>query len=112
MVKNLDDMQKIGKENVDVTMKSLGACSRNAQVIAAELADYSKDTFEEGTKTLERLLGAKSIDKVIEIQTEYAKSSYANFIAQATKIGELYTDLAKETFKPFESYVAKVSPGK
>ena len=60
---------------------------------------------------MEKLLGAKSLDKAIEIQTDYAKSAYEGFVAQATKIGELYADLAKETYKPFEGYVAKVGPG-
>ena len=57
------------------------------------MADYSKKSFEDGTKVMEKLLGAKSLDKAIEIQTDYAKSAYEGFVAQATKIGELYADL-------------------
>ena len=88
-------------------MKSFGALSKGAQAIAAEVADYSKKSFEDGTKALEKLFGAKSFDKAIEIQTEYAKTAYEGFVAKATKIGELYADLAKETYKPFESLMAK-----
>lgn len=51
----------------------------------------------------------KSIEKAIELQTEYAKTSYETFVAESQKIGELYTDLAKQAFKPFEGIVAKVS---
>jgi hypothetical protein len=58
------------------------------------------------------MLGAKSIDKALEIQTDYAKTAYEGFVAQATKIGELYADFAKETYKPFESYMVKVAPAK
>ena len=112
MVKNLEDMQKYGKDNLDATMKSFGAMSRSAQAIATEVADYSKKSFEEGSKTVEKLFGAKTFEKAIEIQTEYAKTSYETFIAEATKLGELYVDLAKETYKPFESYIAKVTPAK
>ena len=49
----------------------------------------------------------KSIEKAIELQTEYAKSAYEGFVAEATKIGEMYTALAKETYKPFEAALAK-----
>ncbi len=35
-------------------------------------------------------------------------AGYEDFITQATKIGELYTNLAKEAFKPVESMIAKV----
>ena len=49
----------------------------------------------------------KSLEKAIELQTEYAKTSYEGFVAKATKIGELYSDLAKESYKPFETLLAK-----
>jgi hypothetical protein len=108
--KNFDDLQKYGKDNVDAALKSLNAMSKSAQAIAIETADYSKKAFEQGSAALEKLLGAKTLDKAIEIQTEYAKSAYETFVAQATKIGELYADLAKETYKPFEPLLGKV-PG-
>ena len=86
--------------------------SKGVQTIAAETADYSKKSFEEGSATLEKLFGAKSLEKAIEIQTAYAKSAYEGFVAQATKMGELYADLAKESCKPFEAFVGKSSPAK
>ena len=112
MIKNFEDVQKIGKDNMDATMKSFGALSKATQAIAAEVADYSKKSFEDGTKVMEKLLGAKSLDKAIEIQTDYAKTAYEGFVAQATKIGELYADLAKETYKPFEAYMVKAAPAR
>ncbi|TIT91793.1 MAG: phasin family protein, partial [Mesorhizobium sp.] len=53
------------------------------------------------------LFSAKSFDKAIEIQSDYAKQSYESFVAEAAKIGDLYAELAKEAYKPFESIVAK-----
>jgi hypothetical protein len=109
MVKNFEDMQKVSKDNLDATMKSFGALSRSAQAIATEMADYTKKSFEDGSKALERLFGAKTLEKAIEIQTDFAKTSYESFVAEATKLGELYVDLAKETYKPFESYIGKAA---
>jgi phasin protein len=34
---------------------------------------------------------------------EYAKSAQETFVAEATKIGELYKTFAKEAFTPFTS---------
>ena len=107
MVKNLEDLQQVSKENIDLAMKSFGAVSKSAQAIVVEMTDYSKKAFEEGTAALEKLFGAKSLEKAIELQTEYAKNAYEGFVAEATKIGELYADLAKESYKPFESIMAK-----
>ncbi len=110
MVKNFDDLQQVGKDNVDVTLKAMGALSKGTQAIAVEVADYSKKAFEDGTAALEKLFGVKSFDKAIEVQTEYAKTAYDTFVAEAQKIGGLYSDLAKETYKPFEGLVGKYSP--
>ena len=112
MVKNFEDVQKLSKDNVDATMKSFGAFTKTSQAIATELTDYSKKSFEDGTKVMEKLLGTKSIEKALEIQTDYAKTSYEAFVAEATKLGELYADFAKEAYKPFEAYAAKVAPAK
>jgi hypothetical protein len=107
MLKNFDDVQKYGKEHMDSTMKAWGQVSKGVQAIAAETADYSKRSFEEGSAAMEKLLGAKSFEKAIEIQTAYAKTAYEGFVAQATRMGELYADLAKESYKPFEALVGK-----
>jgi phasin family protein len=112
MIKNLDEVQKLGKDNVEATLKSFGAASKAFQAIAAEVTNYAKKSFEDGTAAMERLLGAKTLEKAIEVQSEYVKTSYEGFVTQATKLGELYADLAKESYKPFEGYLSKVTPSK
>jgi hypothetical protein len=107
MVKNFEELQQFGKENVDVTMKAFGAATKTAQAVAVEMTDYARKSFEEGTQAIEKLLGAKTVEKAIEIQTDYAKAAYEGFVSEATKIGELYADLAKETYKPYEGLFAK-----
>ena len=59
---------------------------------------------------VEKLSGVKSLDNAIEVQTEFAKSAYETFVAESQKIAGLYSDLAKQTFKPFEGLVAKFTP--
>src|ERR1700746_2612878 len=112
MVKSIEDVQQFGKDNMDATLKSFGAFTKNAQAIVIELADYGKKVFEQGTAATEKLIGAKSLEKAIEVQSDYIKSSYESFVAEATKLGELYTDLAKEPYKPFESTFGKVTATK
>ena len=107
MLKNFEDFQKVGKDNMDVCMKQFGAVSKGWQAIATEFADYSKKSFEDGSAALEKLFGAKTLEKAIEVQSDYVKTTYEGFVAEATKLGELYVDFAKEAYKPFESVVAK-----
>ena len=112
MVKNFDEMQKLGQESANAATTSFGVVSKGVQAIVTELADYSKKSFEEGTQAFEQLLGTKSVEKAMELQQVYFKNAYEGFVTQATKIGALYADLVKETYKPFEGYVAKITPAK
>ena len=109
MFENFETIQKISKDNVDVAMKSFGVASKGMQAIATEVADFQKKSFEEGTAALEKLLGAKSLDKAVEVQTEFYKSAYEGFVPKATKIGELYADIAKESYQPIEGAVVKAT---
>jgi predicted lipid-binding transport protein (Tim44 family) len=81
------------------------------QTIASAYGDYSRKSFEQTKSFVEKLSGARSLDKVIEIQTEFAKQAYETFVAESQKIRELYSGLAKQTFKPFEGLVARATPG-
>jgi hypothetical protein len=106
MIQQFESFQKFGKDNMDATLKTFGVVSQGAQAIAVEATDFAKKSFEQSTATLEKLVGAKTLDKAIEIQTDYVKSVYEGFVAQSTKIGQLYANLAKDAFKPFEGLVA------
>ena len=90
MIQQFDQFQKFGQDNMDAAIKTLGAVSKGAQAIAVETADYAKKSFEQSTATFEKLVGAETLDKAIEIQTDYLKSAYEGFVAQSTKMGELY----------------------
>jgi hypothetical protein len=109
MVKTFDEVQKFNKDTVDATLKSLGALSTTAQAIAVEMADYSKKAFEDGAAASEKLIGAKSLEAAFEVQSSYLKSAYEGFVAQSTRLGELYAGLAQETCKPFTNGLKSVA---
>jgi hypothetical protein len=108
MRKGIDDMQRIGRDNMDATIRSFGSVSKGLQTITAELTEYTKRVFDQGAATTEKVLGAKSLDKAFEVQSDYVKTAYEGFAAEAAKLGELYADLAKAAYKPFEGHWSKV----
>ena len=79
------------------------------QAIAAEIAAYSKKSFEDGTRTLEQLIGAKSLEQAFEIQSQYAKRAFDAYVAQTSKLGQMYVDLARGAYNPVEQAVAKTA---
>ena len=58
MMQQIDQIQKLGKDNVDAALKSFGVVSKGAQAIAVETADFAKTSFEQTSATFEKLAGA------------------------------------------------------
>lgn len=107
MFQNFEETSKFGKEAMDNGLKSLAAMSKNMQAIAVEASEYSKKTFDNGSAAVERFFAAKSPEKAMEVQADYLKQAYEGFVAQAAKMGDLYAEMAKDAYKPFEQIVAK-----
>ncbi|MBB2685764.1 phasin family protein [Rhizobium sophoriradicis] len=103
---NFDDANRKSKEAVDTALRTYSETARGFQAIAAEAADYSKKSFQDAVTHFETLAGAKSFEAVFELQTSYIKSSYESFVSEATKLGEMYADLAKSAYKPYEAPIA------
>ncbi|WP_336814102.1 phasin family protein [Bosea sp. MMO-172] len=110
MNQQIETLQKTSKDNIDATLKAFDAASKGVQTIATEAADYAKKSFETNTAFIEKLAGAKSFDKALELQAAYVKTAFEDAVAQVTKMGELYAALAKDAYKPFEGIVAKAAP--
>jgi hypothetical protein len=104
MVGNLEDIEKISKDNFDAMTRSFGVMPKAVQAIAAEMAEYLRRSFENGAKAMQNLLAVKSLDKAMEVQSEYAKTACEDYTAQVTKLGQLYSEFAKEAFKPYEGF--------
>ena len=107
MMQSFEDANKFGREWMDTSLKSVAAVSKGAQAIAAEVTDYSKKSIEAGSSTLEKLFATKSLEKAVEVQSDYAKQAYEAFVAEATRMSELYATMAKDAYKPFESVFPK-----
>jgi phasin family protein len=103
MVANFDSVQLIGKEQFEAVSAAAAAVTKGWQSIAAETTDYSKKSFEKSRLLAEKLITVKKIDEALALQTDFAKSAYEDFVAEATKLGEMYSSMAKEVFKPMES---------
>ena len=109
MVK-IEDIQNYGKEHFESVAASASNLQGGVQAIASAYGDYAKKSFEDTRSYVEKLSGVKSLDKALEVQTEFAKSAYETFVTESQKIAGLYTDLAKQTYKPLEGLVARFTP--
>ena len=110
----LEDASSIG-DVAPVDAPSIGAAAPadnvpvSMQTIANAYSDYTRKSLEETTSFVEKLTGVRSLDKAIEIQAEFAKQAYETFVAESQRICELYSELARQIFKPFAGLLAKAT---
>ena len=107
--RNLSQPQD-SREQMDAAAASTNSFAEGFHAIATAYSDYTKKSFEDTRLFVEKLSGVKSVDKAIELQTEFAKSAFESFVAESQKIGALYRDLAAQSYKPFGGFLAKMAP--
>jgi hypothetical protein len=69
------------------------------QTIASAYGDCTRKSLEDARSYVEKLSGVRSIDKAVEVQTEFAKQAYETFVADSWKIRGLYSELFKQMLR-------------
>ena len=95
------------KEGFDAATRSFGEMNKGFQALAAEMTDYSKRTFDDVFRAWEQLLSAKSVEQLIEIQSQCAKKAYDTHMSEMSKLGDMYVAIARNASKPVEQATAR-----
>ena len=77
------------------------------QTIAKAYGDYTRKSIEETRSYVEKLRDVRSLDKAMEVQTEFAKQAFEMFVAGSQRIYGLHKELAKQTLRPLKHLVDK-----
>ncbi len=104
-----EDFIRYSEDFAEGGLKSLALLSKGAQAIASETTEYTRKSVEAGSGFVDALFSAKSLEDAIDIQASYFRQSYEAFVAESSRISELYAELAKDAYKPFESLVVTAS---
>jgi hypothetical protein len=112
LAEDFEVLEEIGKEGLKAAKSAASSFSGSFQMFANETRDYTKNCFESKAAFVGALLGAKSLQSAIRIQTSYATSARARFLAHAMKMSGLYWSLPGVAFKPVEKVTAKADSAK
>jgi hypothetical protein len=86
----------------EAASRSFGEANKGFQAIAAEMMEYSKAAFDDAIRTWEQLIGVKSLEEALQIQSDYAKRVYENHMAELKKLGEMSVGIIRDASKPVE----------
>jgi hypothetical protein len=86
----------------DAASRSFGEANKGFQALTAEMMNYSKSAFDDAIRTWEQLIGVRSLEQAIQIQSDYAKRVYENHMAELKKLGEMTVGMMRDASKPVE----------
>jgi phasin family protein len=98
-----------GKGTLDAWVASTVATQKGVEAISARAVAYSKTALENHVAATKALLASKSVQEVVEKQTEYARSAFDEYIAELNKISDLMASFAKDALRPLNERVSAVS---
>src|ERR1035438_9574266 len=72
------------------------------QAIANAYREQARRSLEQTLFFVEKFTAVRTLDKAVEIQTEFAKEACETFVADSQRIWRLYSELARQVFRPRE----------
>ena len=103
--KGYGDFTALGKENVEAVIKSGSIMVKGFEILGREMAAYTRHALEGNVATTKAVLGAKTINEVVELQNDYARKSFDQFVAESAKLTELSVKVANEAAAPIQARV-------
>ena len=104
-----DEANRMGQQaqegfqtGLEAVSRSFSEANKGFQTLAAEMMEYSKAAFDDAVRTWEKLIGVRSLEQAIQIQSDYAKRVYENHMAELKKLGEMTVGMVRDASKPVE----------
>jgi hypothetical protein len=94
--------QKAAESGFEAAGRSFTEANKGFQALAAEMMEYSKAAFDDAIRTWEQLIGVRSLEQAIQIQSDYAKRVYEDHMAELKKLGEMCVGMSRDASKPVE----------
>jgi phasin family protein len=103
MSKGFEDVTQFGQDNVEAMVASSKVMAKAAEEMNAEVIAFSKKSYEDSMAAAKEIASSKSVSEFFEKQTSFAKTSFETFVAEASKLNEMYSQAAKEAFAPINA---------
>ncbi len=82
VVMDFENLQKLRNGGVEAAASAANSLAGSFQMFVAKATDYSKKALESGSAFIEKLRDAKSLESAIQIQNDYNKSAYAEYVGR------------------------------
>ena len=95
-----------GKDNAEAVLKSATLAGKGVEAITSEVFAYSRQSVEESVAATKAMLGSKSVQELLELQSDYVKSAFETYVAEMNRMRDLAMTVAKDAAEPLQERFA------
>jgi hypothetical protein len=99
MLEQFQIFQNLAMKQIDAIASLSGAFAQNADKLFTETRDFQKAVILNNSAWFSKVVFARNVSDAIQAQTEHAKTNYDATVGETRKIGEILTDLTRDTVK-------------
>lgn len=103
--KGLADANQASKDTVEAIVKSSQIFAKAAEELNKAISTFAQSSMELNVQASQAMLGAKSLQDLVEVQQELARSSFDHFITGSSKISDMALKVTNEALEPIQSRV-------
>lgn len=101
--KTYDQMMSFGKDNAEAVIKAATVASKGLETMNGQIFAFARKSFEESITASKAVMSAKSLDEALQLQGEYGKAAFQDYIDEMAKFGEMALSIAKDTAIPLQA---------
>ena len=99
------DMAAFGRENIEAFVESANLAKTGLETLQSEALAFSKQSIEDTTAIAQAAIKARSVQELVEIQSDFAKTAFDAYLGQVNKWTDLVNTAAKGAFEPLNGRV-------
>ncbi|MDW3207069.1 MAG: phasin family protein [Alphaproteobacteria bacterium] len=102
-LKSYDEFATLNKDNVDAYVKAGNVFAKGFEDLGKTFFAFAQSQAESNVNAAKALMSAKTINDVVEIQSDLARTQFDAFVAEGTKVSEMSLKVANETVEPIQA---------
>ena len=103
--KVLEDVTKFQKDNLEAVVSASNVYAKGFETFGKTWYALTQETVEASAAVAKALLGAKTLKEAVDLQTDFAKTTFDKFVAEGTKLSEMSIKVANEALEPINARV-------
>ena len=97
-----DDATALNKESIDAVVKAGEVLTKGAKTVGKACYEITQASAEASVKAATAMMGAKTTKEFVEIQADFARTSFDNFLSESTRLSDISVKVVNEAFEPLQ----------